>query len=165
MMAIPVKPFEIRPENTISHEFLRAQLPLSGNDALIVAFSGEYGIGSRGNVDGEYMAAMVSAALSFTSPWCLVYDFSELNYEWGDMMHKVLCAGDGYWNVPATADDEGWSNRQIDYAIVVSDRCEQAVMSLLTQEMEIEDLSVVHRDLQSALHALDTGLAAKKAEQ
>jgi hypothetical protein len=144
---VRLEKIDIAPDNEIRYTLFQTELPLSKRDALIVKFSGQYGIGSAGNGDARYMTAMVIAALSFVSPFGLVFDFTELRYEWGDMMSEVLSAGNGHW-----------VDKDIEFSIVVSKLCKEAITSLLQMEMEIDDLSILHETLDGALADLDERL-------
>jgi hypothetical protein len=135
----------IEPDNEITHEIFLVKLPSAGHqDALVMKFTGVYGYGSGGNGDAEYMTAVTRAAVSFTDPFALIFDFSQLSYEWGDMMGQVLFSR-----------QDGWENDEMPIAIVVSDLCEPAIESLLTDDLLIDDLSLVHHSLESALAYVD----------
>ena len=107
-------------------------------------FNGVCGHGSGGNGDATYMMAVTVAAIAFSEPFALIFDFSELEYVWGDMMTNVLSAGE----------DRG-ENHEMPMAIVVSDRCEPALRSLLLKEMGLKDLSLIATSLSEALTYVD----------
>lgn len=52
----------------------------------VLAASGEYGYGSRGNPDARALRIAVAAAIAEVDPDALVLDFRELSYEWGDAL-------------------------------------------------------------------------------
>jgi hypothetical protein len=138
---------EIAPEHDITHEIFCVKMPSVHHNlpVLIMKFSGVYGHGARGNIDAEYMKAMTRAAIEFTHPFGLIFDFRDLSYEWGDMMGAVLCAGEGRW-----------VKDPMPLAIVVSERCETAITSLLKQELQVKDYSkLMHRTLDSAVSYVD----------
>ncbi len=140
-----LKKIEIAPENDLKHEMFCVPLPSTPHsEVLIVKFSGVCGVGCQGNGDARYMTAMVKAAVSFTAPVGLIFDFSGLDYQWGDMMGEVLCAGDGRY-----------ANSEMPSAVVVSASCEKAIRSLLTAELGVEDLSMVCHSIESALAHVD----------
>jgi hypothetical protein len=88
--------------------------------AVVVHFQGEYGHGSQGNGDGRFMAAVTHAALQALQADGLVLDLQELEYEWGDLIIRAILAGRNErdeWNTPT--------------ALVVSQRCEKGITSLL----------------------------------
>jgi hypothetical protein len=123
-------------------------VPISDDEpreVLVVQFAGTYGVGSDGNQDAQYMRAMVVAAIEFVEPSGLIFDLTELRYEWGDRMHWVLHSGHRHY-----------INGDLPYAVVVSPLCEQAISSLFLEEME-EDLSKMHRCLPDALKFLSDG--------
>jgi hypothetical protein len=65
-----------------------------GREALIqvVAFAGEYGVGSGGNDDAAYMRGIVMAAISAWPTGCLVLDLRGLQYSWGSGLLTVIQA-------------------------------------------------------------------------
>ena len=83
---------------------------------LVVAFYGEYGIGSAGAPDAWYMSAIIKAGLDVHHPNGLIIDLSELNYVWGDNLDMVFSPGD---------------LSTIPFAVVLGDRCKDAVGTLL----------------------------------
>ncbi len=80
---------------------------------LVIRYSGEYPFGSGGNADAIYMHAMAKAAVEAFEPWAVVHDFSELRYEWGDMLEMVFGVGPQIEPSPV--------------AIVVGPDCEEAI--------------------------------------
>lgn len=148
-----LREFTISPENDIVHGMALANLPVQKDrQALIMTFKGHYGHGSGGNRDARYMTAMTRAAVEFSAPDALVFDFSELAYVWGDMMEAVLGAGQDRW------DDEG-----LPLAVVVSDRCEPGLRSLLADEREASGVEMLHRSLDAAIWHVDDRLARRRA--
>lgn len=108
-------------------------------EVLVIRYSGEYPIGSRGNADAIYMHAMAKAAVAAFEPFGVVHDFSELRYEWGDMLEMVF--GVGPESEPSPV------------AIVVGPGCEEAIRTLChgVQSSEpLESLGWAFRDLPSA---------------
>jgi len=140
-----IRKLNIAPDSELTHEALVVRLPSSDYlDVLVMKFRGVYGHGSGGNGDAAYMAAVTAAAISFAEPSALIFDFSELEYVWGDMMTNVLSAG-----------DDRWKNHEMPMAIVVHDRCEPAIRSLLSDEMGMEDLSLMVNSLSEAVTYVD----------
>jgi hypothetical protein len=80
--------------------------------ALVVKFSGIYGIGSKGNGDANFMRAIVLAALNVWHSHAIVFDLRDLAYEWGDAIWRVFGRGID----PAGIDE-------YPRALVVSDLC------------------------------------------
>lgn len=107
-------------------------------------FIGTYGYGSGGNGDARYMTAMTRAAIEYCDPDALIFDFSELRYEWGDMLGAVLT--EGY---------RLWGDEDAPHAIVVSDLCEPAIRSLLSDDLLLEDSDFLLRDLHDAVSHVD----------
>jgi hypothetical protein len=60
------------------------------------------------------------------------------------MMGQILSSGEGQW-----------VNDEMPIAIVVSDLCKPAIISLLKDDLLLEDLSLVHHSLESALAYID----------
>ena len=59
-------------------------------DVLVMAVRGVWGHGSAGNPDARAMLARARAALVAWDPDALVFDFRELDYQWGDAMLALL---------------------------------------------------------------------------
>ncbi len=83
---------------------------------LVIRYWGVYPFGSGGNADARYMHAMAKAAVAAFMPWGVVHDFSELRYEWGDMLELVFGVGPEVEPSPV--------------AIVVGPGCEEAIRTL-----------------------------------
>ena len=79
--------------------------------ALILEFSGTYGSGSAGNDDADFIEMIRVAALTVLHVHAIVYDFRNMDYEWGNRIWSVLRCLRG--------DDEG----QMPCSMVISDRC------------------------------------------
>jgi hypothetical protein len=108
-------------------------------EVLVIRYSGEYPFGSGGNADANYMHAMARAAVAAFGPFGVIHDFSELRYEWGDMLEMVYGVG------PETEPSP--------VAIVVGADCEEAIRTLCHGERSTESLDRLgwaFRDLQSA---------------
>jgi hypothetical protein len=80
--------------------------------ALVLKFSGVYGIGSEGNGDAAFMRMITRATTSAWQPDAVVFDLRELAYEWGDAIWGVFGR-----KIPASG-VEG-----LPCALVVSDLC------------------------------------------
>jgi hypothetical protein len=140
-----LRPVTIAPDSELVHEMFLVTLPSAAPlNALVMRFRGNYGHGSGGNGDAEYMTAVTRAAISFTNPFALIFDFAKLSYEWGDMMSQVLSLG-----------DERWVNDAMPTAIVVSTLCEPSIRSLLIEEMSVQDLTLLHHSIEDALAYVD----------
>lgn len=57
---------------------------------LVASFEGEYPDGSRGNKHGAYIATSVLCGLSAFDADCLILDFRNLSYRWGNTMLRVF---------------------------------------------------------------------------
>ena len=80
--------------------------------ALVLEFSGKYGLGSEGNTDADYIDAIKAAALAILNVEAVVFDFRNMSYEWGNRIWNVLQV-----NRP---DDESGG---LPVAMVISDKC------------------------------------------
>lgn len=140
-----LRELRIAPENEIAFETYIVDLPsLPGGEALVMKFIGTYGYGAGGNGDARYMVAMTRAAIEFCEPDALIFDLSELRYEWGDMLEAVFSIGYELWGV-----------EHVPHAAVVSDLCEPSVRSLLSDGMLLEELDFLQHDLEGALNHVD----------
>jgi hypothetical protein len=61
--------------------------------ALVLQFSGVYGVGSAGNSDATFMRVITLAALSAWRSDAVVFDFRELTYEWGNSIWSLFGHG------------------------------------------------------------------------
>jgi hypothetical protein len=61
--------------------------------ALVLKFSGAYGVGSAGNGDAAFMRVITRAATSAWRCHAVVFDLRELAYEWGDAIWGVFGRG------------------------------------------------------------------------
>jgi hypothetical protein len=58
--------------------------------AMVLKFSGTYGVGSDGNGDADFMHVITLAALSAWHCHAVVFDLRELSYEWGNAIWGVF---------------------------------------------------------------------------
>jgi hypothetical protein len=108
-------------------------------EVLAIRYSGEYPPGSGGNDDARCMHAMARAAVAAFRPRGVIHDFSEMRYEWGDMLEMVFGVGPEFEPSPV--------------AIVVGPGCEEAIRTLCHGERSTEPLDSLgwaFRDLPSA---------------
>jgi hypothetical protein len=121
-------------------------------DALVVAFSGTYGYGSAGNGDAAFMCEAVEAAVAAWTPRAIILDFSELDYEWGDMLESVLPGDEGEFGPPC-----------VTAALVVGDGCREGLRTLLfgvNAPHRLSELSWVHENLPRAWEHVRSKLEA-----
>jgi hypothetical protein len=112
-------------------------------EAVMVAFEGEYGIGSKGNGDAVFMRAVIMMALEAWQPQALVIDLREMTYVWGDYIVTAIAAGQGrYFDMPFPT------------AIVVSDRNRQGLTSLISDEMDADPSQWLFDTLEEAVRAV-----------
>ncbi len=79
--------------------------------ALILEFCGTYGHGSIGNDDADFIHMIRSGATAILNVEAVVYDFRNMDYEWGNRI----------WNVLPCPRGEG--EEAMPTAMVISDRC------------------------------------------
>ncbi len=136
---------DIKPDNDIRYEVFCARMPsVDYLDVLIMKFYGTYGVGSAGNGDARYMTAVTAGAISYTDPFGIIFDFTELSYQWGDRMAEVLGAG-----------EDRFSDGEMPFAVVVSDKCEEAIVSLFGAELMVSDLAMIFHSVDKALAYID----------
>ena len=121
-----------------------------GSRVLIIGFSGEYRSGSSGNPDADFMIEFSELAVESCNPAAVIFDFSKLKYEWGDMLEAVYSAA---------PTDTATGNAR--FAVVVGPHCADAIRTLELGELSDEPLSSipwVHSNISSA-HAYLCGVA------
>jgi hypothetical protein len=148
----------------ITHSYHIAPSGEPGRVALIIRFTGQYGVGCKGNGDAVYMRAVASAGLEPWHPNRSVFDFRELEYVWGDMLDSVLRTGQGRVSVMELlasgkiSDSKNMQAMDIPTAVVVSDKCRKAVTSLLVEEMLEELTKWLFDSLEAALGGGSSGV-------
>jgi hypothetical protein len=70
---------------------------------LVVSVSGVYPAGSAGNIHASWIAVEVLRGLAAFDPCCVVLDFRELEYSYGDAILKVFGNIDRFMSEPAGA--------------------------------------------------------------
>lgn len=80
--------------------------------ALVLSFSGVYGVGSEGNGDAAFMQLISQAAASIWRVDAVVFDFQKLSYTFGNSIWSLF----GHGTHPPIGDDAPT-------ALVVSDLC------------------------------------------
>ena len=120
--------------NSVSFESLSAitysvSLPphqqYSSPEFVHVSFSGQYRNGSVGAPDATFIVAIMEAVQRAWYTECMILDFSDLSYQWGDNMEWVY--------------DIGWSGHTRCHkplAIIVSDKCREALRSLSPDDFD-----------------------------
>lgn len=59
-------------------------------EVMVLKFVGDYQVGSRGNPDADFMVAILGAALSRLGPDAVVFDLTELAYQWGNSLLRIF---------------------------------------------------------------------------
>jgi hypothetical protein len=90
---------------------------------LVAAFSGAYGVGSKGNGDGVFIAAETMRGLIAFDPVAVVLDLRQMSYSWGNTLLSVFQAIDQQMN-----EEDG---PPFPVFVVTSDLCRDAVLSLM----------------------------------
>ncbi|QDT95507.1 hypothetical protein [Gimesia aquarii] len=102
--------------------------------ALVIRFIGNYGYGSDGNGDGQFMRTITLCALSLWDVEAVVFDLRDLTYEWGNTIWGMY----GRSIYPSGIDD-------LPYATIVSDRCRagfESCESIVAPMFEDLDLAI-----------------------
>jgi hypothetical protein len=120
-------------------------------EILLARFTGVCGIGSSGSDDAIFMRAIVVAALDAWSPFGLILDLRQLDYQWGDEMTSVLCGGDRYLGVP-----------RLPTTVIVSNQCRTGLTSLVEQEMGEDPAHWLFDDFDAAAAALELKMRASE---
>ncbi len=105
--------------------FLAEHEKFSTPNFLWLKYSGEYKPGSEGKGDALFIMASAEAAHKAWYSKGVVFDFTDLEYTWGDEMSWVF--GFGYDRV---------TRCEYPVAIVVSDKCSDALKSLEPAEFK-----------------------------
>lgn len=123
-------PWDLSAESAIRCRF--SLTPTSNSQyhrILTVHFCGLYRMGCQGGPDATYMEAMTAAALVATRPEGLIFDFTDLDYRWGDDLESLydICSN--------------WPYRGADlpYAVVLGKDCRTAVISLACQGQVLQE--------------------------
>lgn len=122
MKTVPAQqPWDINATSAIRCEFFLSPASRgSFNRILVVRCAGLYRTGSQGAPDATYMEAMTAAALIATCPNGLIFDFTKLDYQWGDNLESVYHVGK---NLP-------YPGANLPFALVLGEHCREAVISL-----------------------------------
>ncbi len=144
-------PIEIEPFN-LSDIKASYQLTMNGpHRILVVAFRGEYRVGSAGNDDAYFMHAVASAGVEARGPSAIILDFSDLKYVWGDMLERVY---------DAAPQREGSGQT---FAVVVGKESREALRTLELGELSNEPITTIpwiHENLEAAFGYLISQMSA-----
>lgn len=116
-----------KPESINSNFFLVDKKQTDYHKILIVAFFGEYPDGSSGNENGEYIATISMLGLQAFNPSCIILDFRELFYRWGDSILDV------FGDIHQFKNDKTNPNEPSFPIIVVSSSKSSGLLSLITE--------------------------------
>lgn len=152
-----IQPVQIGAPRGIECSFGRVES--DGDDelpkVLVVAFSGEYPDGSAGNSHGHYIAYSTVLGLAAFEPWCLILDFRELVYRWGNTLLLV------FDQISRFMDGDNTQTR-FPVAVVTSPKCRDAFLSLLTKpgdasvDWHFDDMpSAIEYAIREAHHWID----------
>jgi hypothetical protein len=126
-------------------------------EILVIRYTGEYPSGSGGNADAIYMHAMAKAAVTAFGPFGVIHDFSELMYEWGDLLEMVFTVGPAIERSPDDLQRKVFGvspeTKASPVAIVVGPGCEEAIRTLfhgVGSSEPIDTVGWVFRDVQAA---------------
>jgi hypothetical protein len=126
MGEVRLRPVTYAELSALRHEVAIADGPqFQAPDFLVIRYFGAYRSGSPGREDALYIVAAAAAAREAWWSPRTVLDFRELEYRWGDNME---------WATSITWSPVLRTNEP--FAIVVGDRCRDALRSLLREEYE-----------------------------
>jgi hypothetical protein len=111
----------------------------------VVAFAGDYGVGSSGNNDAAYMRGVVLSSLAAWDVACVILDLSELSYSWGYALLGVIEA-------PGELRDQGGGFLHFPVLIVTSERCRAGLETLLANSPESFG-NILYPSLDDAINA------------
>jgi hypothetical protein len=124
MSEVQLRPVSYPELSSLRHEVAIADAPrFHTPEFLVISFFGTYRDGAKGEPDAKYILAMTAAAREAWWAYSIILDFRELEYRWGDNMAWItgICKKPGIrLNWPL--------------AVVVGDRCRDALRSLLREE-------------------------------
>lgn len=122
LKAVPPQP------EGIEGQFFLVDPAQSGRRTVLVAsFSGEYPDGSRGNAHGAYIATVALHGIHAFEADCLILDFRDLTYRWGNTLLKV------FQDVAQFKDFDAEPNEpSFPVVVVTSEKSREAFLSLVT---------------------------------
>ncbi|MCP4218790.1 MAG: hypothetical protein GY765_29430 [bacterium] len=115
------------PEGLSCKYFMTEREQTEKMDILIVSFFGSYPDGSMGSEHAGYIACMAMHGLVAFNPDCIILDFREMEYRWGNSLLKVFQDISQY-------KDEGKEQDEPCFPVVAvtSDKCRASFLSLVT---------------------------------
>ncbi len=119
---------------SIKHKYFTPMKNQTDNmDILIVSFLGTYPSGSLGSSYAKYISLMSLHGLQYFEPECLILDFRELDYQYGNSLMGV------FQDISIFKDANKEENEPFFPVLVVtSDKCKDGFLSLVTQNGQAE---------------------------
>ena len=117
----------VRPPDGLTCKFSMLDKQDDRPPILIVSFGGEYPDGSSGSAHGHYIATMSLQGLSAFDPWCIILDFREMTYHWGNTLLKVFQDISTFMNAENKPDEPAFP-----ILAVTSERSRSGFLSLVT---------------------------------
>jgi hypothetical protein len=125
MSDVRLRPVSYAELSDLQHEVAVAETPrFQSTEFLVIRYFWTYRDGAEGEPDARYILAAAAAREAWWA-YSTVFDFRELVYRWGDNMQWATPVG------RAPGMQMHWP-----LAIVVGDRCRDALRSLLRAEYE-----------------------------
>ena len=93
---------------------------------LVASFAGGYGVGSKGNGDGVFIAAETMRGLVAYDPCAAILDFREMRYSWGNTLLHVFQTVARYMDEPGEP--------AFPVFVVTSELCRDALLGLMGGE-------------------------------
>lgn len=155
-MSYELEKFTLNGSSNIEINFyLGTSEKLKYSKVTVIKYSGTFGIGCEGNGDAVYMYAMGIAAVSLHNSAGVIIDWTDLDYQWGDMLEMVLDIG-----------SRSYIDGEFPRAVVVGPKCKEAVRTLLLgleSKESIEKLGFVFENLDSAFKYMEDEVNKNKS--
>lgn len=114
------------PDDLSCRYLMPSAVQTDGLQVLVVAFDGNYPDGSLGNAHGHYIARETMCGIHAFEPDCVVIDFRQLAYRWGDTLLRVFQDISQFKDAGAASDEPSFP-----VVVVTSPLCRQAFLSLV----------------------------------
>jgi len=88
---------ETRPDGIFAAHYRVVQQVRNHNMIAAIGFHGAMPDGSKGKAHGRYISAQAAYWMTYLNALCIVIDFRDLEYKWGDSMLGVFQTLDQYF--------------------------------------------------------------------
>jgi hypothetical protein len=158
---LDLKQSEISALSNASFAFAVGTLPRSNRMLLVLTAQGAAGNESVNQGTFTLLRSHIMAGLEEWEPAALLLDFRELNYSWGDQMHRVLETADRWHSFASSMQPilkvfDEQAPQRFPQAIVVSEKCRDGLESLVSGEMMLDPGGCLFSEIESAAAMLDS---------